>query len=589
MAEDIITSDYDSEEIYSQDQNSTYLSRENILSEFSTAQEKATARNNLEVYSKSEVNSRITDQVNGEVSEAQLILEQLLDDALASKLNSDDLDTILLNFVRRDGKHAFTDPVSGKPATKSSHLTTLSQLNQVKQGLQSDIDLLKTFSQQTQDSLKNYALKENVYNKHEVYNKKEIDSNNSQYIKKDGSVSFTKPISGITPQISSHLSTKKYVDDLITSHKTELDPHGYTEILTNRLKKYALAANVLDKTQTYTRAQVDYLVDRLVNDAVSTAMDGYLSLEDPYNILDKVKLLGYVNRDGSVPFDNPQHGVDAIEDDQLTTLKQLKEYSEQLQQAIDDKKVNWITSGPVLSKVGLVEQGTEFAKEVSIQEIFDAIFYGRGINIIAPEYGFIGESVPVTICVRGDLAEFEHGELYQNGKLIVTLTKEDFENSSCITIDSEPITEDTEFIFKAFYLNGSEHEVNAMTKLSLPVFAGILPKWKPGQNVSFSYLEELCGEDSTNNKFYALGQDLTKVEHKYNFKNIELKQPILAVPYNYPSLYQMCTPSQQFGIDAFNIVDVPMKVPGANEDIVYKLYIYKEALVQLNIPVNFTF
>jgi hypothetical protein len=44
-------------------------------------------------------------------------------------------------------------------------------------------------------------------------------------------------------------------------------------------------------------------------------MDGYLSLEDPYNILDKVKLLGYVNRDGSVPFDNPQHGVDAIEDD----------------------------------------------------------------------------------------------------------------------------------------------------------------------------------------------------------------------------------------------------------------------------------
>jgi hypothetical protein len=37
MAEDIITSNYDSEEIHSDNLKSTYLSRENVLSEFSTA------------------------------------------------------------------------------------------------------------------------------------------------------------------------------------------------------------------------------------------------------------------------------------------------------------------------------------------------------------------------------------------------------------------------------------------------------------------------------------------------------------------------------------------------------------------------
>ena len=257
MAEDIIISNYDNEELSSQELQSTYLTRDNALSEFSTLEEKYNVRENLNVYSKSDVQERIVDQVNGEIKDLQLILEQLIQDELANKITNEEVSELLLNYVKRDGNQHFTQPIKGKPATENSHLTTLSQLNQVKSGLASDININKSSIKKVEDSLRNYALKENVYSKGEVYTKKEIDSNNSKYVKKDGSVSFTKPISGITPQISSHLSTKKYVDDVMTNHKSEIDPHGYTDILNNRLKKYALAANVLDKTQTYSRSKID--------------------------------------------------------------------------------------------------------------------------------------------------------------------------------------------------------------------------------------------------------------------------------------------------------------------------------------------
>lgn len=55
-------------------------------------------------------------------------------------------------------------------------------------------------------------------------------------------------------------------------------------------------------------------------------------------------------------------------------------------------------------------------------------------------------------------------------------------------------------------------------------------------------------------------------------------------------LYQMTTPSQQFGIDAFDIIaDLPLIYPtGATK--VYTVYIYREALTGLNnVEVTFKF
>jgi hypothetical protein len=61
MAEDIIISNYDNEELSSQELQSTYLTRDNALSEFSTLEEKYNVRENLDVYSKSDVQERIVD------------------------------------------------------------------------------------------------------------------------------------------------------------------------------------------------------------------------------------------------------------------------------------------------------------------------------------------------------------------------------------------------------------------------------------------------------------------------------------------------------------------------------------------------
>lgn len=45
----------------------------------------------------------------------------------------------------------------------------------------------------------------------------------------------------------------------------------------------------------------------------------------------------------------------------------------------------------------------------------------------------------------------------------------------------------------------------------------------------------------------------------------------------------MVTKSQSFGVDAFNIInDIPLSVPGVEKDIIFKVYIYKEALSSLN-------
>jgi hypothetical protein len=127
-------------------------------------------------------------------------------------------------------------------------------------------------------------------------------------MKSDGTTPFTRPVSGRTPSISSHLTTKKYVDDLLETHKQDIDPHGFIEKLTNKLKKYALAEQVYDKTQTYSRGQIDYIIDKLVATSVEEALSMHLITEDPHKIIDKVKELGYVLQDGTTSFKAPQAG-----------------------------------------------------------------------------------------------------------------------------------------------------------------------------------------------------------------------------------------------------------------------------------------
>ena len=52
----------------------------------------------------------------------------------------------------------------------------------------------------------------------------------------------------------------------------------------------------------------------------------------------------------------------------------------------------------------------------------------------------------------------------------------------------------------------------------------------------------------------------------------------------------MVNSSQKFGIDAFDVINmIPLTVPGMSEDIVFKIYVYKQALSSLNQDVTFNF
>jgi hypothetical protein len=136
----------------------------------------------------------------------------------------------------------------------------------------------------------------------------------------------------------------------------------------------------------------------------------------------------------------------------------------------------------------------------------------------------------------------------QNGVVIATLHGEDFEDG-CITIDSEALNGDTEFTFKVYYRNGAVHEETEVVKCYMPVFVGLLPKWKFGNVVTMDYLIELCKEDE-NNRF--LNQDdnlqsyykeLTTFTFTYDYTGAELKHPFIVLPESYPDLNEMVTKS----------------------------------------------
>lgn len=586
MANTILTPGEENVKQTSTIQSVPYLEKDKYLSEFQTTDEKAVVRENLNVYSKDSVYNK---------TESDTLLDRTIKEAFDKYLNMEDphgilptVEEMLEGVVRNDGSTPFLAPQQGVDPVQDYHLATKRFVTRLLKE-HTDTEDPHRILPEVEDMLEQYVKQSQVYFRNQLYTKNEIDQQSGQYIKKDGTTPFTKAQIGADPQIDSHLATKRYVDAVMYKHLVDVDPHGFIAILNKRLASYAKASNVYDKSQTYSRVQIDSIIRSLVHDAAKEAILDHVSEFDPHNILAEVRKLKYVKQDGTIPFKAPQKGIDAVDPQDLVTLHQVEEKVNEVKETITPEPV-WITSGPVKADVGLVESETEFAKKITLQQIMDAIFYGKGISISAPPVGKIGESVTVTVCAQGSLASLQYGELYQNGELITTITREQFEEQSCIDIESLPITEDTEFVFKAFYINGATHEVSTMVKLTLPVFIGLLPKWKFGNVLNYDDLLEFYTEDPTNNWFYDYPQYTLEAPHTYNFKDPKLKHPFLAIPANYPELYQLQTPSQQFGLEAFDVIDmIPFQIPGAEEDIIYKLYIYREALSQLNIPVTFKF
>lgn len=114
-----------------------------------------------------------------------------------------------------------------------------------------------------------------------------------EYVKTDGTTPFTAPQTGINPINDFHLTTKKFVTQLLQAHLNSVDPHGAASLITAALTEYVKASSVFTKTETYSRSQVDGLLNT------------------------------FVKRDGTKSFTAPQQGVHPSGDYDLATKKYI--------------------------------------------------------------------------------------------------------------------------------------------------------------------------------------------------------------------------------------------------------------------------
>lgn len=575
------------------DETVQYLEKDNYLSEYDNEAEKSVVRENLNVYPKNAVYTKDETDTN---------IATTVTTAINKHLSIDDphgtLDTVkemIADMAKVDGSTPFTAPQAGVEPISDSHLTTkkfVSKLLNEHTKLVGSDDPHQILPE-VQTILEKYVKSADVFTKSQLYTKQDVDTMLKTFLKKDGSTPFTIAQIGVDPTIDSHLATKRYVDKTLYAHLVDVDPHGFLTILNQRLASYAKIANVYDKTQTYSRSQIDAFINKWVQEAVEESINEYMETVD--DRFESIRQEHYVKQDGSIPFRNPQAGVDAVEPEHLTTLQQVQTeiatVKESLESQISDKECVWITSGPVESTVGHVEDNTPMPASMTLQEVCDAIFYGKGITLDVPEYVVITKTCPITLCIHGSTGLVQVAQVYQNGKIIYTFTGSDFEEG-CITVNSEPLTEDAEIVFKVTYTNGSVHEETATVKCYVPVFVGLLPKWKTGNTITMDYLIQSCEEDidGTQNRFINYGGDLKSFTFKYSFTDAALRHPYVVLPASYPDLDSMVTKSQSFGVDAFNVINqIPLTVPGMESDIIFKIYIYKEALATLNQEVTFNF
>ena len=574
------------------DESVQYLEKDNFLSEYNNESEKSVVRENLNVYPKNAVYTKDETDTN---------IATTVTTAVNKHLSVEDphgtLDTVremITDMAKTDGSTPFTSPQSGVEPISDSHLTTKKfvtrLLNEHTRLVGSDDP--HQILPEVRTILEKYVKSSDIFTKSQLYTKQDVDNLLKTFLKKDGSTPFTIAQIGVDPTIDSHLATKRYVDKTLYAHLVDVDPHGFLTILNQRLASYAKIADVYDKTQTYSRSQIDAFINKWVQEAVAGAIAEYMETVD--DRFESIRQDRYVKQDGSVPFRNPQAGVDAIEPEHLVTLKQVEdktsEIKEDLESKIQEKECVWIPSGPVEAQVGMVKEGDTLASSVTFQEAMDAIFYGKRVKLTVPELSNIGASFPITLCIQGSLATVDYAEIWQDGKYLATITKENLEESGCVTIDGLPIDSNSEVTAKVFYTNGSIHEVIETVSVALPVFIGIIPRWKFGNTVTYNQLLELSLENPKNNKFYDKGIHLQSIEHSYNFDEDREQKIIVALPVTYNNLAEMSNSAQVVTSAAFEVIDqIPFQIPGSTSDVIYKIYIYKQDLYSLNTIMKFKF
>lgn len=559
--------------------NELCLKKENYLSEFINSTDKQAARTNLGVYSKDEVytkeflDEKLESDIQSAISQYLLLTDP---HGILPKVK-----ILIKDFVKNNGTTPFISPQEGVTPVEEQHLTTKKYVDDLLAVHISSSDPHNVIPVIRQ-ILTNYALRNEIYAKSQLYTRNQIADLLKEYVKKNGTIAFLAPQQGVDPIEDYHLATKRYIDQQLQAHIMSDDPHHFLNSIKAELAKYILKSEVYTKMEVYNKTELNNIIAKTINTYIKNALQEYKNGVDAQ--LEAIYLQNYVKADGSIPFTKPQQGVPAVMNNELVTLQQMLSEVLKVYEYIDNKLEGWkwTPSGPVTTTVGHVSNGTRFPFDMSLQEVVDAIFYGQSVNIITAHVVPVNSTTQVKICIRGSLEYLINVVLKQQDKVIKTFTVDEF-NVGCVTVESEPILQDTVFSVVANYKKNVKHTAKSTVICALPIFVGLLPKWKFGHTVSMEYLQYLEREHGDEGNKFVYIPELDKVSIDYNFKDIELRHPFIAIPKQDKKLDFVKTSIQKFDKSAFDIItEIPLDIDGITEDVLYEIYIYRQALSSLN-------
>ena len=581
-----------------------YLVKENYLSEFGTDDEKSVVRANLGIYASDAVYTKEETEEFVNIAVAAALVGYVTSDELPSAIAELSDEIANAGYVRSDGTVPFTSAqTQAALPTSDYHLANKIYVDNALTAHVNADDPHGTLDQ-VEVLLANYAKLSDVYTSSNSYSRKEVDSLLSGYVKRDGSTAFTNPQVGVDPTLPSHLATQRYVKQVMDNHKSETDPHAFIATLKRYLSNYYTKSETYTKAQTYSRAQLVDIIKSQMNDIVDQAIATHVATDGSVSELkDYVINVLYdcVRADGSVTHTAPQAGVAAVNDNEFIVLSQLREAIESLgatlTEAIADatNQSTWIPTGPVETTVGFVEDNTILPPEMTVQQIMDAIFYGKQVGITVDKYAEYGSTVCMKIYVHG-LSTLTSAEIYKNDVLVGTLSPSDFIVSDEDGIyyeycDSEEFTEDTEWKVIFYYSDGQTITDTATTYLAYAMFVGALPYWwNASEDITMDRLREVVDLDSQNNVFMTeLGSQITKYTMTFDFTDAMTRSITVVVPYDYPDLVRMVTPTQTVTAEAFTKTVMPMYPNNAEVGVNYKIYVFNQPLVTLSQTVEFYF
>lgn len=566
------------------------LLKDNYLSEFADDREKQLARTNLGVLAATDTMRTV---------EIENYVTQKVNDAIDTHKAEDDphkimpkVDKRLEGYVKTDGTVPFQGPVGGKTPVASEDLTTKEYVDNKVNEHASDTNDPHSTLIKVKELLAEYAPLNHVYGKSETYTQVQVDTLIKNMVRNDGTTPFLTTQQGVYPKSNSDLSTKGYVDDMLNQHKLEQDPHGLVTYITNALENVYTKDQVYTKDETYSRVQVNSKIEELMTPVIDAAIQRHVQADDPHHTMEAVRAMNYVKADGSVAFTGRQKGVPGVDNDDLATIGdvdyRIKQVRDEAEEHVND--MVWNTSGPVQTTVGYVEDNTELPSKVTFQEIMDSIFYGNGVYLNTVDSAEYGEIIDVSMNIR-PITLIDEVKLYQDDVLIGTFRKADFEDDGEYTVKSNPITNNpTEFKMEVYYTNGNVKTVTKQVKIAFGIYAGIMPKWMQGSQMSINYMESNCKNDPVNNKKFFEGDTVKEITIAYNFTSpTELKSLFVALPASYPDLVSVETATQQIGVNQFEkISNIPLTLDDGRI-ILYKIYILRIGMCELNMDVTYKF